>query len=141
MQIISDLSDKAVLGELGARLERTRLERNLTQRQLAAEAGVERKAVQRLEAGEPVKLTSFVRVLRALGMLDALERLVPEPLASPIELLERRGETRRRASGPRRRRHLPRADTGTDGGAGAGADADASPAWRWGDEEAGSKDR
>ena len=136
MRIISDLSDEAVLGELGARLERTRLERNLTQRQLAAEAGVERKAVQRLEAGEPVKLVSFVRVLRALGMLDALERLVPEPLASPIELLKRRGETRRRASGSRRRRHSARTGTGEGIDIGAEADADASPAWRWGDEAA-----
>jgi transcriptional regulator with XRE-family HTH domain len=119
MKIDGYLTDDAVLGELGARLERTRLERNLSQRELAAEAGVERKAVQRIEAGEPVKLTSFIRVLRALGLLDALEELVPEPLASPIELLKLHGKRRRRASGARRGKREPQ---------------DATAQWRWGDE-------
>jgi len=114
------LTDKTVLSELGARLERTRLERNLTQRELAVAAGVERKAVQRLEAGESVKLVTLIRVLRALGLLDALEQLVPAPVPSPIELLKLHGRTRRRASGERRRSTAP--------------DVEAGP-WRWGDEQ------
>ena len=40
MKIENDLTDESVLSELGARLERVRLERNLTQRELAARAGV-----------------------------------------------------------------------------------------------------
>jgi transcriptional regulator with XRE-family HTH domain len=122
------LTDDAVLSELGARLERTRLERNLSQRELAEEAGIERKAVQRIEAGEPVQLTSFIRVLRALGLLDALDELVPEPLASPIELLKLRGKRRRRASGARGKRA---------GAAPAGEHdppQDTIAPWRWGDE-------
>lgn len=120
MKIEGYLTDEAVLSELGARLERTRLERNLSQRELAGEAGVERKAVQRIEAGEPVKLTSFIRVLRALGLLDALDQLVPEPLASPIELLKLHGKRRRRASGARRGRDPE--------------PQDAAAQWRWRDE-------
>lgn len=122
MEIQGYLTDEAVLDELGARLERTRLERNLTQRELAAEAGVERKAVQRIEAGESVKLVSLIRVLRALGLLDALERLVPEPVASPMEQLSMHGHSRRRASGKRRRRPPSREDEAP---------------WRWGDETPG----
>jgi putative transcriptional regulator len=118
MKIQRNLTDEVVLSELGARLERTRLERNLTQRELAAEAGVERKALQRIEAGEPVKITSLIRVLRALGLLEGLDQLVPEPTPSPIELLERHGNVRRRASG-RRRAARAREQTGP---------------WQWGDE-------
>lgn len=119
MKIESYLTDGAVLSELGARLERTRLARNLTQRQLAQEAGVERKVVARIEAGESVKLTSFVRVLRVLGLLDTLDQLVPPPLPSPIDLLTRHDKTRRRASGQRRK----------------GAPAtDQVAQWHWGDE-------
>jgi transcriptional regulator with XRE-family HTH domain len=118
MRIHSALTDEAVLAEIGERLERTRLARNLTQRELAAEAGVERKAIQRLERGEQVQLTTLVRVLRAMSMLDALEHLVPTPAPSPIELLRMQGRERQRASGNSRRP--------TD-------DRSQGP-WRWGDE-------
>jgi transcriptional regulator with XRE-family HTH domain len=134
------LTDEAVLSELGARLERTRLERNLSQRELAAEAGVERKAVQRLEAGEPVKLTSFIRVLRALALLDALDALVPEPLPSPIELLKLRGKRRRRASGTRgKNKKTPRAGKSektspAPRGEEIPSAQEATLPWRWGDE-------
>ena len=124
MKIEPNLTDEAVLAELGARLERTRLERNLTQRALAADAGVERKALQRAEAGESVKLTSFVRILRALGLLDGLDQLVPEPLPSPIDLLKRHDKRRQRASGERL----------THGRTQSG---DEAAGWHWGDEEAG----
>lgn len=119
MQISEQLTDDAVLAELGARLARARLERNLTQQKLAQEAGVERKAVLRLEAGDPVMATSLIRVLRALGLLGVLDRLVPEQGPSPIELLELHGKERQRASGKRR----------VHPGEGDGA----AP-WRWGDE-------
>ena len=51
MKIAKQATDKAVLAELGERLTQIRLERNLTQVQLAVEAGVAKSTVQRLEAG------------------------------------------------------------------------------------------
>jgi transcriptional regulator with XRE-family HTH domain len=118
MKIDSQLTDDAVLAELGARLAQTRLERNLTQEELGDEAGVGRPAVQRIEAGEPVRVVTLIRVLRALDLLDTLERLVPEPLPSPIERLKRQGRKRRRASGTRSQ----------------ATPAEERAPWRWGDE-------
>jgi transcriptional regulator with XRE-family HTH domain len=122
VQITQYLADEDVLAELGARLVRVRLERNLTQRELAAAAGVGRKAVQRVEGGESVTLTSLVRLLRALGLLEQLERLIPATAPGPIELLQARGQPRRRASGER----------GSDKG--SPARRPGSSPWRWGDE-------
>jgi transcriptional regulator with XRE-family HTH domain len=101
MRISNATTDRAVLEELGGRLARTRLERNLTQAQLAHEAGIAPLTVLRLERGDAVRLTSLVRVLRVLDLLDALDRLIPEPMPSPIELVKLRGHRRRRASGAR----------------------------------------
>lgn len=114
MRIEAENSDGTVLRELGSRLSRTRLERNLSQEQLANEAGVAKSTVERIEAGREVKLTSFVRILRALGQLEELDRLIPEPLPSPIERIRMQGRRRQRATRARDRE---------------GAD-EAAP-WRW----------
>lgn len=102
MKISPQATDDAVLAELGSRLERVRLDRNLTQEQLAGEAGVSRQTLGRIEAGGPAKLPALVRVLRALGMLDALDAAIPEPLPSPIDQLRHQGRQRRRARPPAR---------------------------------------
>lgn len=101
MEITPELADEAVLAELGRRLARTRLERNLTQVELGDEAGVGLATVQRLEGGQPARLNSLIRVLRVLNLLPALELLIPEPTPSPIERLKLRGKERQRAAHPR----------------------------------------
>jgi len=100
MRYNGSLSDRAVIEEIGRRLEAIRLGRNQTQAQLATQAGVSKRTIERLESGAvAVQLSGFVRVCRALDLLDRLDAFVPEPLASPIALLKLRGRSRRRASG------------------------------------------
>lgn len=103
MRITGTLSDAAILRELGNRLAAARLLRNQTQAALADEAGVSKRTVERLEAGEvAARLSGLVRIFRALGIAERLEALVPPPTASPVEQLKRAGRQRQRASGLRR---------------------------------------
>jgi transcriptional regulator with XRE-family HTH domain len=115
MKFTNLLSDETALGELGRRMNETRLGRGWTQAQLALAAGVSKSVIERLEAGGSVQTANLVRCLRALERLDALDRLLPEDTVSPIDLLERHGRRRRRA-----RARSPRAA--------------ASTAWTWGEE-------
>lgn len=108
-------SDEAALIDLGSRLARERLRRNLTQEVLAVEAGVSRATVRRLEAGHSTQLANLIRILRALGMLANLSLLVPEPEVRPLEQLQRKSKERRRASSPR------------------GVEEDAGD-WQWGED-------
>ena len=98
MRIGKQFTDQAILSEIGERLARSRLSRNLTQAGLALEAGVSKRTIERMESGESVQLTSFVRILRSLGLAERLETLVPELEASPMQQLKRQGKERRRAS-------------------------------------------
>ena len=93
-----EMTDEAVLAELGDRFSRLRLQRNLTQAQLAREAGVSKRTLIRLESGESIQVTNLIRVVRALGLLGNLDAFVPPPLSSPIAQLRSRKKERRRAS-------------------------------------------
>lgn len=95
------LNDDAVLAEIGRRLTRRRLDVEWTQAELAKQAGVSKRTVERLEAGNSVNLLSFIRLLRALDLLSGLEQTLPQPGLRPMELLARQGEERKRA--PRKR--------------------------------------
>lgn len=103
MKISRELSDDAILREMGSRLATARLAQDLTQAALADEAGISKRTVERLESGEvAARLSGLVRVCRALNMVDRLEALVPSPMASPVEQLKLAGRRRKRASGRRR---------------------------------------
>ena len=74
MPEFTDLTDEAALAELGHRLARYRLDRNLTQQALAKEAGIHKNTLVRLEGGGSTQSKSLIRVLRALGLLENLDR-------------------------------------------------------------------
>ena len=98
------ISDNAIVLSLGRRLMQLRLADNLTQAQLATKAGVSKRTVERLEAGSATQLHNFVRICRALGVVENFAALVPEPTISPMDLLRLKGEQRQRASRPKKLR-------------------------------------
>ncbi len=118
MQINNQTTDAAVLEEIGHRLRQARLARNLTQRQVAGEAGVSEVTVNKVERGEPVKLVTLIRILRVLELLDRLQTAIPETAPSPLDQLRRQGRGRQRASRPRDGERRKVGDR----------------PWRWGDE-------
>ena len=97
------------------RLENIRLSRNITQHQLAEEAGVSTRTIRRLEKGQGVSLDTFIRVLSALRIQPSLENLLPDPTVRPIERVGLRTGERKRA------RPVPVSQE--------------CPAWSWGDEK------
>lgn len=102
MKISRQLTDEAILHELGSRLAEARLASNLTQAALANEAGVSKRTVERLESGEVAsRLSGLVRVCRVLGLTERLDALIPTATPSPVEQLKLAGRQRKRASGRR----------------------------------------
>ena len=98
MKIQSNTTDEAIINELAGRLARHRLDKNLTQAQLAQQAGVSKRTVERLEAGGSAQLSSLIRLCRALNLLSQFETFIPELPPSPIAQLKLRGKDRQRAS-------------------------------------------
>jgi transcriptional regulator with XRE-family HTH domain len=101
VEITELMTDEAVLTELGERISHARLDLQLTQANLAEQAGVAKRTLERIEAGASAQSSSLIRVLRVLDRLPNLDRLVPETGPGPMDLLKRRGKVRKRASSTR----------------------------------------
>ena len=115
MNVSNQLTDEAILAEMGNRMARCRLDRQLTQADLAAQAGVSKRTVERIEAGDSVQMSTVIRILRVLDLLQGVDRLVPEPGLRPMDLLKLKGRERKRASVPRKAKQ-------------------SGKAWTWGDD-------
>ncbi len=97
MAAIGDfLTDSENMVEFGFRLRSRRLERNLTVEMLGRNTGLNRKTIMELEAGRDVRLTTVIKVLRALHLLGVLNTTLPDTLPGN-EALSSRGQPRVRA--------------------------------------------
>lgn len=82
---------------------------------MAERAGVSARTVARLESGQvATHLSGFLRVCRALDLLDRFDAFIPAPSPSPVAQLQLQGKSRQRAS--RRQAAAPKAT------------------WTWGDQ-------
>jgi transcriptional regulator with XRE-family HTH domain len=95
------------------RLEAIRLSQNISQVDLAEQAGVSRSTLTRIADGKSISLDSFIRVAKALGLTGHLANLLPDPSVRPVELVKHGGKHRRRASKKKQ----------------------ADEPWSWGDED------
>ncbi len=104
MEISKLLADDAILAEIGGRVARRRLDLQLTQADVAEQAGVAKRTVERIESGASAQMSSIIRILRVLDLLPGLDRMIPEAGPRPMDRLKRKGKVRKRASSHRRSR-------------------------------------
>lgn len=104
MKITAAATGDEILAELGARLRAYRLQQNRSLADVAEQAGLQKLTVQNAELGRGSSLDSFIKILRALGRLDAIDAFLPVPLVSPLDLARRAGRVRQRAGTPRQKR-------------------------------------
>jgi len=102
MRITKLLADEVILAEVGERLARRRLDLQLTQAEVADQAGVAKRTVERIESGAAAQMSSLIRIFRVLGLLPGLEQMLPEAAPRPMDLLRRKGKVRQRASSRKR---------------------------------------
>lgn len=94
-------SAKAISAEMGARVRQHRLQRNLTQQQMADMAGTSLSSIRRLEASGQCTLELLVQVAQALQMAEQFSVLFATPAPSIAETEQRaQAATRQRARAP-----------------------------------------
>lgn len=96
-----DVTADAIAAGIGARLRALRLQRNITQAELSADAGVTRPTLSRLERTGVGSIDTLSRVMFALGREGELSALLAPDPPSTLDDLAARAPQRQRASGER----------------------------------------
>ncbi len=95
MKIDELAPQEAVSQELGRRLEQTRKQRSLSQMALARQAGIGVATLRRIEDGQDAQMGSWIKLMRALNQLPAIDALLPEDIRSPMaEVMAEKGRKR-----------------------------------------------
>ena len=113
MKISFYSSNEEVLKEIGDRIKEARIEKDITQKEMAGRTELSQRTISNLENGRDVSFSTVIEVLRELGELQKLDILLPEGQVRPTEFVAQ-GKKRERASG-RKDEHI-------------------DSNWKWGDE-------
>lgn len=93
----SELSDNAVLEQIGRFVQQSRLKQNKSQQQIAEAAGVNRSTLSQIENGKGGTMISLIQILRVLGQLSFVKAFQVEEKPSPIYLATLEMKKRKRA--------------------------------------------
>ena len=90
MNLIYGDTNAQIISRMGYNCKRYRIAANLTQQELAVNAGVGVATVKNFENGKlrNVTLDSLLRMMRAIGILEQIESVLPELPVSPFEMEE-----------------------------------------------------
>ena len=94
---VAGLTVNQLLKEIGEAIRRKRINRQLTQRNLADRTGVNINTIIGLEQGKNVGIETFLLVIKALDELAGLYNflLMPEPIAPSLLFKLRRKQPKR----------------------------------------------
>ncbi len=94
------MTDDAVAAAIGGRIQALRLKKNISQEEVAKEAGISRQTLLNLLHGK-CTLVNLIAVLRVLSELERVSSLVEDVRPSPLQVMKLAGNKRVRATGTR----------------------------------------
>lgn len=90
------LSDIAIIKQIGSYIKHIRTQQNKTQAQLAEISGLNRWTISQIENGESITLASLVQILRALDSLHTLNTFEVVEEISPLAYAKLRKKEKHR---------------------------------------------
>ena len=112
MQIQNNTLEKGVMTELAKRVKDYRISQNMTQKELAEKSYISEGTLKRFENGSEISLSNFIKILKALGLSQNFDLLIPDQRERPSFYAE--DNAARRRVGKKRTKE---------------------PEWEWGDGE------
>ena len=104
------MSDDRIIQTIGNFVRHQRLEQNVSQKELAHKAGINRTTLSDLELGKRCQLITLIQVLRILKGLSVFETFEIQQQISPLLLAEIELNKRQKSSGQRKREQPKQTD-------------------------------
>lgn len=84
---MQELTSEAILTQLSTRVKKYRIDMNLSQSEFSQKAGISLRCVTNFESGSDIKLSNFIKILKALELADNIDLLVPDVTKRPSSFL------------------------------------------------------
>ncbi len=94
------MPDIAVMQILGRQLKQMRLNAQMSQNQLAEQAGLSRSTITQLETGKGGTISSLIAILRCLRKLNVLDSFATSAPISPLAVARNKGRIPQRIYKP-----------------------------------------
>ena len=102
MKITGYESEWLILKELGSRIKQYRIALDITQIDLAKRCGISISTETRIENGDDSRMSNYIKIMTALGIVDNINILIPEEQPDYKAIFEEK-PSRKRASASNRR--------------------------------------
>lgn len=76
-------SDRQILTELGDKFKLARINKRLTQDDVAEKTGIARRTISRFESGENISVLNLIALLRQVGKLESFAKLLANEIPDP----------------------------------------------------------
>lgn len=94
----NSMSDGRLALMLGEFIKHHRVEKNISQDELAVNSGLSRPTISLMERGKSMSLNSIIKVLRVLDLLYVFDAIKISSQLSPLEMLKIQEKQRKHSS-------------------------------------------
>jgi transcriptional regulator with XRE-family HTH domain len=91
-----EISDQYILQQIGNYVRHSRQQKQLTQKELAQQAGISRSTLSLIERGEAATTLTLIQILRILNQLQVFDAFKVIEEVSPLDLLNKSKPKRQR---------------------------------------------
>ena len=89
------IDDYEILQDIARKIKKKRISLKFSQAHVAKKTGLSMHTISNIETGKAYTIESFIKVMRVLGMIDNLDRVISDVVVSP-DMVIRQKKVRQR---------------------------------------------
>lgn len=88
------IDDYEILKDIARKIKKKRISLNISQEYLSQKTGLSIHTISNIETGKSYTMDSFIKVMRVLGMIDNLDKVVSDVVVDPDTVKDKKQKQR-----------------------------------------------